>query len=295
MLPMRCLAAMAAAAAAFAAAPARAGAQPCDPVPGGSTEAVLLRHYSASFAFAAIEQPQRVPGGLVTITLESSQIPGLDRSLETATTTCPARDQPLATELARWYVRPRIAVGLPFGLHLEGAWMPPVAVGDARTDLLHGALAWTGRLGTLAGSGVRLQLRGHATVGNVRAPISCPPSALRPDPGAACYGRSVSRDRFHPGASGAEVLLGVDASGYAYYLGVGATSLAPELRVDFTAQDGRRDRTVVRAARTWQYPVLFGGSLRFTDSFALLGQYAVVPGDLSILRLGIAWRPVAAR
>lgn len=271
--------------------PGVAAAQECDPVPEGSNEAKLLRHYAATFAFAAIEQPQRVPAGLVTLTLEGAQIPGPDQA--TMTTSCPARTQPLATSLARWYARPRLAVGLPWGFHAEGAWVPPVAFRDARTNLLHGALAWTARLGTLAGSGVRLQLRVHGTMGDVRGPISCPASALRPDPAAPCYGRTVSQDRFHPGTVGAEALVGVDASGYAYYFGTGATSVAPELRVDFTSLAGVREGTVVRAPRAWQYPLLFGGSLRFTDDLALLGQYYVVPGALSLLRIGAAWRPAA--
>lgn len=285
------LAAAALAGASVAAVPARAAAQGCDPVPAGSNDAKLLGHYAATLSFAALEQPQRVPSGLVTITVEGAQVPGPDRAI--TVTQCPPRNQPLATQLARWYLRPRLAVGLPFGFHLEGAWMPPVGVGEARPNLIQGALGWTGRLGTLAGNGVRLQLRGHGTIGDVRGPISCPASALRPDAASRCFGRTVSQDRFHPGAVGAEAVLGVDASGYAYYLGVGATSVDAALRVDFTSQNGVRDQTVVRAPRAWLSPLLFGGSLRFTDDLALLGQYYVIPGRLSLLRLGVSWRPVA--
>lgn len=271
--------------------PSRAVGQGCDPVPAGSNEAKLLEHYAGTFAFAAIEQPQRVPSGLVTLTLEGAQIPGPDREL--SLTRCPPRTQALATQLARWFVRPRVAVGLPFGFHAEGAWLPPAGLGEARTNLIQGAVAWTGRLGTLAGNGVRLQLRAHGTIGDIRGPITCPASALRPDAAAPCYGRTVSQDRFRPGATGAEALLGVDAMGYAYYAGVGATSVDAALRVDFTSQAGVRDQSVVRAPRTRLYPLLFGGSLRFTDDLALLGQYYVVPGRLSLLRLGAAWRPAA--
>lgn len=262
----------------------------CNPLPASANETKLLGFFAVPLAFSALEQPQRVPSGLTTVVLEVANVPSADRDIRR--TQCFAADKEQNANLSSYLPRPRLIVGLPWGLHVEGTYLPPVTVGDATPNLVQGALAWTGRLGTFAGNGLRVQLRGHATRGWVRGPITCPASALRPaDPLAPCYGTSPSQDRYRPNMTGVEALIAIDGPGYGYYIGSGYTSLDPRLDVDFTTGTGFRDTSKVVAPRIGQVPLLVGGTLRFTDSIALLGQYYIVFDRTSLFRFGIGWRP----
>jgi hypothetical protein len=293
--PLRSISALArAAGAVLVAAPVfasalRAQSYPCDALPASSNEAKLLGFFSVPLAFGVIDQPQRQPTGLTTLVLEVSQVPEAPPSMQT--TQCFAANKPQNSNLASLLPRPRLIVALPWGMQAEAAYLPPVTVGDATPNIVQGALAWTGRAGALAGNPVRLQLRVHATRGDVRGPVTCPRSALRNDPLAACYGTAPSKDRYRPNVTGGEAILGVDAAGYGYFIGAGVNSLNPWLQVDFTNGSGFRDTSRVIAPRMLQYPVIFGGTLRFTDQLALLGQYYVVPGVTSLFRVSLALRP----
>lgn len=277
---------------ALALAPAAATAQSaysCNPLPSGAAEASLMEYAAIPLAFGALEQPARVPTGMVTVLFELSQVP--EAAATQLVTQCYDRDKTQNANLASLLPRPRLIVGLPFGLHAEGTVLPPVTVGDATPRLWQVALAHTSRLGLFAGNSLRLQLRGHLTGGSVEGPITCPASSLRPDPTAPCFGTEVSRDRFRPGIGGAEALLAVDGPGYGYYVGTGVNALAPSLQVNFTNGAGFTDTSRVVASRMTHVPLLLGGTLRFTDSFALLGQYYIVPGTTSLFRVAIGWRP----
>ncbi|MFN9213522.1 MAG: hypothetical protein ACK6DK_02955 [Gemmatimonadota bacterium] len=277
--------------------PSAAAAQPtysCNPLPAGVNETKLLGFFAVPLAFSAIEQPQRVPTGLTTIVLELANVPEADRAIRR--TQCFAANKEQNANLSAYLPRPRILVGLPYGMQLEGTWLPPVTVGDATPNLVQGALSWTGRLGTFAGNGLRLQLRAHATRGWVRGAITCNAQSLRPaDSLAPCFGSVPSRDRYSPDMTGGEVLLAVDGPGYGYYVGSGYTSLDPSLRVDFTNGRGNRDTSRVTAPRLGQVPLLFGGSLRFTQTLSLLGQYYIVLDQTSLFRVGVGWRPFGRR
>lgn len=266
----------------------------CNPLPAEANETKLLGFFATPLAFSAIEQPQRVPTGLTTLVLEVANVPTAGDDIRR--TQCFAADKSQNANLASLMPRPRLIIGLPWGMHLEGTYLPPITVGNATPNLVQGALAWTGRLGTFAGNGLRLQLRGHMTRGTVEGPITCDEQALRPDPTAPCYGRQVSADKYRPDMIGAEALLAVDGPGYGYYIGSGVTSLDAGLDVVFDRGAGIdpqpfRDRSRVRAPRQTQVPLLIGGTLRFTPTIALLGQYYIVLDQTSLFRFGIGWRP----
>lgn len=267
----------------------RAQGYSCEALPASSNEAKLLEFFAAPLAFSVIDQPQRQPAGLTTLVLELSQVPEAPSALRR--TQCFTADKPQNSNLASLLPRPRLIVALPWGMQVEAAYLPPVTVGDATPHIVQGALAWTGRAGTLAGNPMRLQLRGHITRGDVRGPVTCPRSALRNDPLSACYGTAPSKDRYRPNVTGGEAILGVDAAGYGYFIGAGVSSLNPWLQVDFTNGAGFRDTSRVVAPRMTQFPVIFGGTLRFTDQLALLGQYYVVPGVSSLFRVSLTLRP----
>ncbi len=284
---MRRLAAIGTAAVALAA--SRAAAQgPCASVSAASPEGQLLAWYTAPLAFSALEQPARLSEGVVQVVLETTQVPRATDAQRTIS--CRPSAGPVASNLSEAFVRPRIIVGLPAGFAAEVAWIPMVDMGNARPNLVSGALSYTMRAGSFAGNALRLQGRVHATRGWVEGAVTCPPSALRPDAGAACYGFVPSRDRYHPETDGGELLLAVDVPGYGFYVGGGANTFAPVLTSNFLDGAGVRDTTRVAGPRQWQYPLLFGGSLRFTDAIALLGQFTVVPNRTSFLRVGASVR-----
>lgn len=272
---------------------AAAGAQTsysCNPLPADANETKLLGFFAVPLAFSAMEQPQRVPTGMTTLLLEVSNVPTADQAIRR--TQCFAQDKEQNANLASLLPRPRLIIGLPWGIHVEGTYLPPVTVGGATPNLVQGALAWTGRLGTFAGNGLRLQLRGHATRGWVRGAITCDDAALRPsDPLAPCYGTRPSQDRYRPNMLGVEGLVAVDGPGYGYYVGSGYTMLDPVLQVDFTTGTGFRDTSRVVAPRLGQVPLLVGGTLRFTETLSLLGQYYIVFDQTSLFRFALAWRP----
>lgn len=262
----------------------------CNPLPQDANETKLLGFFAVPLAFGALEQPQRVPAGMTTIMVEVANVPSADAALRR--TQCFAGDKEQNANLASLLPRPRLVIGLPWGMHVEGTYLPPVQVGNATPNLVQGALAWTGRLGTFAGNGLRVQLRGHATRGWVRGPITCNAESLRPaDPFAPCYGTRPSQDRYRPNMQGIEALVAVDGPGYGYYVGSGYTSLDPVLQVDFTTGTGFRDTSRVVAPRLGQIPLLIGGTLRFTESVSLLGQYYIVFDQTSLFRVAMAWRP----
>lgn len=269
---------------------AAAQAYSCNPLPKDANESKLLGFFAVPLAFGALEQPQRVPTGMTTIMLEVANVPTADPGIRSTQCFAPNKEQ--NANLASLLPRPRIVIGLPWGLHVEGTYLPPVQVGNATPNMVQGALAWTGRLGTFAGNGLRLQLRGHATRGWVRGAITCSADALRPaDAFAPCYGPRPSQDRYRPNMQGVEALIAVDGPGYGYYVGSGYTSLDPVLQVDFTTGTGFRDTSRVVAPRLGQVPLLVGGTLRFTERVALVGQYYIVLDQTSLFRVALAWRP----
>jgi hypothetical protein len=266
----------------------------CNPLPASANESKLLEFFAVPLTFSALEQPQRVPTGLITLVLEVAGVPTAGNDIRT--TQCFAAGKSQNANLSSVLPRPRLMVGLPWGFHVEGTYLPPVTVGNATPNLVQGALAWTTRLGTFAGNSLRLQLRGHMTRGWVRGPITCDETSLRPDPTAPCYGRQPSADKYRPDMTGAEALVAVDGPGYGYYVGSGVTLLDAGLDVSFDRGAGIdplpfRDRSLVRAPRVTQVPIVVGGTIRFSDKFALLGQFYMVPNVTSTFRAGVGWRP----
>lgn len=267
---------------------------PCNPLPASSNEAKLLEFFAVPLTFSAFEQPQRVPTGMTTLVLEVAGVPTAGADIRT--TQCFSAGKSQNANLSNLLPRPRLIVGLPWGFHVEGTYLPPVTVGNATPNLVQGALAFTTRLGTFAGNGLRLQVRGHATRGWVQGPITCDEKALRPDPTAPCYGRQPSADKYRPEMSGVEALFAVDGPGYGYFVGSGVTVLNAGLDVSFDRGAGIdplpfRDRSRVRAPQVTQVPILIGGTIRFNDHVALLGQFYMVPNVSSTFRAGFGWRP----
>ena len=251
--------------------PAGSAAQECRP-PEESNEAESFGIVSVPLAFGRAQAPELLPG--LRFGLEVAYMPQVDD--ETATPTiCRPGKGPENVNLSRVLPRPRLAVPLPFGLALEASWVPPVRVGGVKANLF-GVSVWRS-FGNI--DGVVASMRGHATFGSVRAPITCDEDALA-DATSECFQGSKSDDRYGPNIFGADLAASVPvAEGRLRpYLGAGYSRLAPRFQVNFTNSVGEVDttRVIVNLDRL----AVFGGAT-WTLSYrlALSGEVYATPAD----------------
>lgn len=264
--------------------PAAARAQ-CRP-PENSNEAKLLAYYAAPIVFAPQGAPAR-PKRALTLGGELTYIPEPDASLQhTGLCFTPKQE---STQLSPVFPRPRVAIGLPYGVLVEGSYLPPLKVAGAQANLFSGAVSLSRTLVETGGAPIVAAARVHLTRGWVRGAITCAKSALQTrDSSAPCYGTAPSRDTFHPN------MWGIDGSiGRAFlsgrldlFAGGGVNWLAPRFRVGFTDGNGLVDNTRVevdlrRAA--W----FTGANWRVLGPWSATGQVYSVPADVTLFRLGI--------
>jgi hypothetical protein len=188
------------------------GAQ-CTP-PANSNEARLLAFYEAPIVFSTADAPMRLAPGSVALTGELTGVPAAPKNVQ-ETNFCYAAKQD-ATNLSPLLPRLRIAVGLPLGFAVEGAYLPPVTVDRAQPNLGSLALSYTRSLlapvAEASGVGLVMQLRAHATMGSVKGPITCPSSALQTsNEGQPCFGTVPSDDAFFATSEGGEGTLAITA------------------------------------------------------------------------------------
>ena len=263
----------------------RAGAQ-CRP-PASSNEAKLLAYYAAPIVFAPQSAPATGRRG-VSLGGELTYIPRPDPSLERTGLCFVPKEE--STQLSPVFPRPRLALALPFGVLVEGSWLPPIEVAGAKANIFSGAVSLS-RL--LLGFGDRPVLYGaarvHVTRGSVRGAITCAKSALQTsDAARPCYGTDPSRDTFHPNMWGLDASLGRPIAGGRgeLYAGGGVNWLAPRFRVGFTDGTGYVDTTRVEV--DLRRTALFaGGSWRLLGRWAATGQIYSVPEDVTLVRLGV--------
>jgi hypothetical protein len=251
----------------------------CRP-PAGSNEARTLAIFSVPLAFGPAAAPDAAAG--VWVGLEGVYLPSVDPALATATICRPGKG-PEHTDLLPALPRPRVGLALPLGLALEASWVPPVRVAGVRANLFGFALAKDfGRRDGLAGA-----LRVHATVGSIRAPITCADAALS-DPISECFHGTRSDDRYSPNILGADVSMGWPmAAGRLHpYLGAGYTRLEPRFQVNFTNQFGVVDNTRVEV--NLDRVALFGGAAwQVAGGLGVVGEVYAVPADAVTARLVI--------
>jgi hypothetical protein len=246
-----------------------------------TNEAGLLAYYAAPLTFSPGGVVEPTPTGAVRVALDVTWIPAPDEDLRQTTQCFQPKEE--NTQLASVFPRPRLAVGLPFHLQLEATWLPPITIADATPNLLSVALAFTRPLGGSLGVAVR----GHATLGEVKGPITCPTSALQlDDPMLACYGTAESEDTYEPNILGVEAALTWRASDrVAGYAGGGFTWLRPRFQVGFQEADGPYDSTRVLVDLE-RVSALAGVQYRLSPSMSLTGELYAVPEDVTLVRLG---------
>lgn len=259
----------------------------CRP-PASSHDARLLTFYEAPTAFSLAATPARLRLGEIRVVAEIVPVPAPPASIREPEV-CYTGTTP-NSRLAPMFGRPRVTVGLPGGVALEGSWFPTLTIAEAEATLASVALSVTRAL-PLGATRPLFVLRGHATGGRVRGPITCPAARLQTtDANAPCWGSRASRDTFRPNASGVEAALAANGSGrFAAYAGGGVSWLRPRFVTGFTFADGTLDRTAieVNVARATAFA---GATARLRGAFALSLQLYAVPADVTTLRAAVEYR-----
>jgi hypothetical protein len=244
-----------------------------------SNEARTLATMAVAVTFSPAGAARPLPPWRIEVGLEAASVPQVD-SAEAVPTVCrpgkPAENVNIISVLPR----PRVRVGLPGGLAFEGSWVPPLRVNGARANLVGLALARP--LAVLGGRGV-LVPRVHATLGEVRAPVTCPEEALD-DPESTCFEGTESDDSWRPGLFGVDLALAWPSGRFAPYAGAGWTHLDPTFQVNFTNSAGQLDDTRVEV--TLERIALFAGvTWAATPQLAVSGEAYAVPADAASFRL----------
>ena len=196
------------------------------------------------------------------------------------------------TNLSPVFPRPRLTIGLPGRVLLEGSYLPPITVADAEPNLGSVALSRPWRLrGNEEQGSLSFLFRAHATLGRVRGSITCPEKALQTqDPNLACYGSQASSDTYKPNMFGGEVALakqGISAR-WGAYATTGVTWLRPRFQVGFQYQGAAFDDTKITVDMT-RLAVGAGAWYRVGAAAAVTGELYSVPTDATTFRLGGAY------
>jgi hypothetical protein len=212
--------------------------------------------------------------------MEGAYVPQVDAATATPTVCRPGKGPEDVNRLPG-LPRPRLALPLPFGLALEASWVPPIRVNGVKANLFGLSIGKTfGKL-----DGFVVGLRGHATFGSVRAPITCPDQALA-DPASECFGGTRSDDRFRPNLLGADLAASwpMAAGRLLPYVGTGYNRMRPRFQVNFTNRFNELDdqRVSVNLDRL----ALFGGlTWRATATLGVSGEIYAVPSDAVTARV----------
>ncbi|MGH7524886.1 MAG: hypothetical protein ACREK8_11305 [Gemmatimonadales bacterium] len=247
--------------------------------PKDSHEANTFATLSVPVAFTGARAPAAAHG--IFLGLEVASLPSVGRANATPTACRPDKG-PENTNPIPVLVRPRLALAM-HGLVFEVSWIPPVRINEVRANLVGLAIAHPHPLG----GGCVLCLRAHATLGSLRAPVTCPDAAIR-DVTSQCFGGTRSDDRWQPGVFGAEAVIGAGRSRIRPHFGVGYTWLRPRFEVDFTnAADSTDHRRVeVNLERV----ALFAGVTMQMGSSTVTAEAYSTPADAVTARVVVRTR-----
>ena len=268
-----------------------AGAQLDDTCRPGkaSNEAKTMAIFAVPLAFSSAAAPLRSGAGRLRLGFELSYLPNVSPSVATPTICRPDKPGPENTDLLFAAPRPRAAITLPAGFAFEASWIPPLRMSEVKPNLFGFALTHTSAVGR---RGMLLELRAHASIGKVEAPITCDDAALQ-DAGSPCYQGTRSNDTFRPNVFGVSAAIGWALGSRIHpYLGAGYNHLAPRFRVNFTNQFDVVDRR--RVVVDLDRGVLFAGvSWSPRPMVDLSGELYSAPADALTVRVFARVRPGA--
>jgi hypothetical protein len=242
-----------------------------------SREADLFGHFSVPLAFSPAQAPWVYRPGAIQIGLEGSYLPDASDRIATPTTCRPGKG-PENVNLLTAFPRPRIGFVLGDGVLLEASWIPPVRLNGVKPNLWSFALS---RTVAVDQRGTMFMGRAHTTLGNLRAPITCPEEAVRDAGNPNCFGGQVSDDRYSPNIFGVELAFGwaLSQGRLRPYLGAGYNVLHPRFQVDFTDSSDVPDHQKVEVNLSrW---ALFGGiTWAPAPGFSVSTEAYTAPSDL---------------
>lgn len=258
----------------------------CRP-PKDSSEAKLLAFFATPIAFSPAGNAGRLAPGAVRLSFDVTYVPKPSADINRSSY-CQRKGE--STNLSSVFPRPRLAIGLPGGLFLEGSYLPPVTVMDATPNLGSVALGWSRPLTSRTASGgvsSFVTLRAHATFGKVEGAITCAKDALQQVTAQrACYGDTPSSDTYKPNMIGGEGIYGIAPTArFSAYAGAGYTSLKPRFQVGFTSLNGALDDTKVLVDLT-RFSAFAGGKYDIGGGGAITAELYSVPQDATTFRLG---------
>jgi hypothetical protein len=258
-------------------------------LPDDSNEAELFKIRGAATAFGRAIAPTSLRPKGVLLMFEVSTLQEIDSATATPTYCRPGKPSE-NINLLGVLPRPRVIFGIDDGLTVEASWIPPIPVNDVKANLFGVAIART----IVAGAGV-LSLRGAATLGEIRAPITCTEEQIAEDPSApgaseCAGGDEPSSDHYKPNSFSFDVSYARDLwqGKLRPYVGGGVNFLRPRFQVEFVDQfDVLQDQKV---EGNFTRPALFGGaSLRLGSGVALSGEYYTDPGTAWTARFSAAY------
>jgi hypothetical protein len=245
-------------------------------------EGRLMTFYAAALSVSAIGTAAANSPWTVTAGIELSHIPQLTRRQRTA-----GFDKPESSNLSPLLPRARVSLSTAGGVRIEGSWLPPVAVFDARANLY--AIALSRSVPTRWPITVTPRL--VASAGRARGAITCNDDLRRGTPSeqvyyaAVCHGRQ-SDDHFVPRQlSGELIVSAVRRTGVVPFATVGMRRYDTRFDIGVQRSDGSRDTDhPILVSRTTR-PFLAAGAVWRTGFGEAGGEIHYAPGSLVTARV----------
>jgi hypothetical protein len=228
------------------------------------------------------------PGGTILL-MEVATLQTIDSATATPSY-CRAGKPDENVNLMSVLPRPRIILATVDGITVEASWIPPITINGVKANIFGVAIART----VEAGPGV-LSMRAAATLGEIRAPITCTEEQIAVDPSdpsatECAGGEDPSSDHYKPNSVSVDLTYGwvLAAGKFRPYIGGGANFLRPRFQVDFVDQFGTHKDQKIETNMT--RPAFFGGvTWAPLAQFGLTGEYYADPGTAWTARFSLAY------
>ncbi len=246
-----------------------------------SREADVFAHFATPLAFGMAQAPWIFRPGSVQIGVEATLLPDASSRIRTPTTCRPAAG-PENWNIATGFLRPRLAFEMGDGVLVEASWTPPVRVSGIKPNLWSFALS---RTVPMSARGRMFTGRIHATIGSVRAPITCPASATR-DATSPCFNGTTSNDKFSPNVFGVELAFAwpLAQGRLRPYFGGGYNILHPRFQVSYTDALGQVNDQKTRVNMS-RFTVFGGATVEAIPGVMFSGEAYSAPADLITARV----------